>query len=323
MAGINRPKSSEEFTKGNLDLTHSLCAAVERVDRLIPIVFASSTQAELDNDYGNSKRGAEEILLGLKRKNKNPIFIYRLPNVFGKWALPNYNSAVATFCHNITRGLAVEIHDPASTVRLAYIDDVVDSFLSLLNSTVTEESVSCKVLAYETTVGMLVQQLQRFRESQVSSITERVGSGLTRALYATYVSYLPPDSFVYPIEQHADSRGVFVEMLRTPDCGQFSFFSARPGITRGGHYHHSKNEKFLVVKGEARFRFRHIYTNQFYEVFTSDKKSEIVQTSPGWAHDITNVGHEDLICILWANEIFDRDNPDTISSPIPDNFGSK
>ena len=244
LAGTNRPKSSEEFSRGNVDLTLALCTAVEKVDRLIPIVFASSVQADLDNDYGNSKRRAEEILLDLKVKNNSPIYIYRLPNVFGKWALPNYNSAVATFCHNITRDLPVEIHNPETTMQLAYIDDVVDSFLSLLTSPISQESVFCEVLTYKTTVGALVQQLQRFKESQVSSITERVGSGLTRALYATYISYLPSCSFVYPIKQHSDSRGLFVEMLRTPDCGQFSFFSARPGITRGGHYHHRKMRSF-------------------------------------------------------------------------------
>ena len=321
LAGINRPQSSDEFATGNTGLTEQLCAAIKASSRKVSVVYASSIQAERDNDYGSSKRAAEDALLAMQQDTGNPVYIYRLPNVFGKWARPNYNSAVATFCHNIARDLPIQINDPSATIRLVYIDDVVDNFMALL---VGIESISpridnafVKVLPeYRISVGELVDQLNRFKATRDNLIAEPVGKGLVRALYSTYVSYLTPECFTYPVQQHGDSRGVFVEMLKTPDAGQFSFFTAHPGITRGGHYHHSKTEKFLVIKGKACFRFRHMLTGEFYVLHTSGEYSEIVETVPGWTHDVTNVGDDELICMLWANEIFDRDKPDTFACPL-------
>lgn len=321
LAGINRPQHPEEFVTGNTGLTEQLCAAIRDSGKQIPVVYTSSIQAERDNDYGSSKRAAEEVLLALRQDTGNPVYIYRLPNVFGKWARPNYNSAVATFCHNVARDLPIQINDPSAVIRLVYVDDVVDSFMALLAGT---ESISPRIdnayvevaPEYRISVGELADQLYRFKATRDNLITEPVGTGLVRALYSTYVSYLPPERFTYPVQQHGDARGVFVEMLKTLDAGQFSFFTAHPGITRGGHYHHSKTEKFLVIKGKACFRFRHMLTGEYYELHTSGEHSEIVETVPGWTHDVTNVGDDELICMLWANEIFDRDKPDTFACPL-------
>ncbi|MCK2150067.1 NAD-dependent epimerase/dehydratase family protein [Marinobacter alexandrii] len=316
LAGINRPKDPAEFQTGNADLTQALCDAVEQTDRQIPIVYTSSIQVDRGNDYGNSKQGAEDSLLALNEKTDNPVYIYRLPNVFGKWARPNYNSAVATFCHNIARGLPVQINDPDAVVNLVYVDDLITSFLSLIETGDQNGPFVEVEPTYQILVGEMADQLHRFKATRDNLVTEPVGKGLVRALYSTYVSYLPPKSFTYKVPQHGDERGVFVEMLKTQDSGQFSFFTAHPGVTRGGHYHHSKTEKFLVIKGEAGFRFRHILTGEFYELFTSGESPEIVETVPGWTHDITNVGGTELVCMLWANEMFDRENPDTYACPM-------
>ena len=321
LAGINRPQYPEEFVTGNTGLTEQLCAAIKCSGRKVPVVYTSSIQVDRDNDYGSSKLAAEDALLALRQDTGSPVFIYRLPNVFGKWARPNYNSAVATFCHNVARDLPIQINDPSAVIRLVYVDDVVDSFMALLTDV---ESFNTRFYSgfvevapeYHISVGELADQLYRFKSTRNNLVTEPVGTGLVRALYSTYVSYLPPEHFTYPVQQHGDARGVFVEMLKTQDSGQFSFFTAHPGITRGGHYHHSKTEKFLVIRGKACFRFRHMLTGDFYELYTSGEKSEIVETVPGWTHDITNVGDDELICMLWANEIFDREKPDTFSSPV-------
>lgn len=316
LAGINRPQDPAEFTTGNARLTQALCNAVRASGRSIPVIYSSSIQAGRDNDYGTSKREAEEALLALHEATGNPVYIYRLANVFGKWARPNYNSAVATFCHNIARDLPVQINDPDAVIKLVYVDDVIASFITLLGGEPQAGPFVEVEPVYQITVGELVRQLNRFKATRDNLITEPVGTGLVRALYSTYVSYLPPERFTYTVPRHGDERGVFVEMLKTPDAGQFSFFTAHPGVTRGGHYHHSKTEKFLVIRGKACFRFRHMLTGEFYELFTDGTRPEIVETVPGWTHDITNVGEEELVCMLWANEIFDRDNPDTFACPV-------
>jgi UDP-2-acetamido-2,6-beta-L-arabino-hexul-4-ose reductase len=236
--------------------------------------------------------------------------------VFGKWCRPNYNSVVATFCHNIARGLPVTVNDPNGALRLVYIDDVVNQMLALLDAPDAVGGFVEVQPSYDTTVGDLARTLQGFRDTRSHLLTDRVGSGLTRALYATYVSYLPSEAFAYEVPRHADSRGVFVEMLKTPDCGQFSYFTARPGVTRGDHYHHSKTEKFLVIKGSARFGFRHIDSGETHELVSLGGQAQIVETIPGWTHNITNIGDDELIVMLWANEVFDRERPDTIGMKV-------
>jgi UDP-2-acetamido-2,6-beta-L-arabino-hexul-4-ose reductase len=316
LAGVNRPVDPADFTVGNAELTQTLCELAAQSGRRVPIIYTSSIQAEKDNPYGKSKREAELALTALAERMKGGVHIFRLPNVFGKWCRPNYNSVVATFCHNICRDLPIQINDPDAEVTLVYIDDVIKRFVEVMDRQADEELFAKVEPQYVTTVGELAEQISAFKHSRQTLITERVGSGLARALYATYVSYLPPAAFSYTIPQYGDPRGVFVEMLKTPDSGQFSYFTAHPGITRGGHYHHSKTEKFLVIKGEARFGFRHIVTNEYYAIDTSGSKPEIVETVPGWTHDITNIGQDEMIVMLWANEIFDRERPDTYARPV-------
>ncbi len=323
LAGVNRPQDPEEFTTGNFDFTRDLCQAVARAAHAaakpIPILYASSSQAALENAYGKSKRAAEETLATTGQDPLIPVHVFRLPNVFGKWCRPNYNSVVATFCHNVARKLPLQINDPGAPLTLAYIDDVIGRFVQIMDGAARltdSDGFETMQPQYVTTVGELAQQLQAFRDSRSSLMTEHVGRGLMRALYATYVSYLPTEEFSYDVPQYVDQRGVFVEMLKTPDCGQFSFFTARPGVTRGGHYHHSKTEKFLVIKGQAVFRFRHMQTGETHELQTSGEKPTIVETVPGWTHDITNNGEDELVVMLWANEVFDRTRPDTYDCPI-------
>jgi len=323
LAGVNRPQDPQEFTTGNADLTQALCQAVcdvaQSTGKKIPIVCTSSTQAGRDNAYGQSKLAAESALQAAATSHGVPVHIFRLPNVFGKWCKPNYNSAVATFCHNTARGLPIQVNDPAAVVTLVHVDDVINRFVQLMDgadAAVGPDGFATVAPQYTTTVGELARQIAAFKDSRTTLMTERVGTGLVRALYATYVSYLPVELFTYTVPQYADPRGVFAEMLKTPDCGQFSFFTAHPGITRGGHYHHSKTEKFLVIKGQARFKFRHMQTGQTHELVTTGDKSEVVETVPGWTHDITNMGTDEMVVMLWANEVFDRERPDTFACPL-------
>lgn len=317
LAGVNRPQDPTEFDDGNADFSLRLVSILGSLPGpRPPVAFASSTQATLDNVYGRSKRAAEDALLHYQRQCRMPVYIFRLTNVFGKWCRPNYNSVVATFCHNIARDLPVKINDPSAPLRLVYIDDVLDQMLALLGPTPPEPGFVEVTPAYDTTVGELADALRRFRATRDGLVTDRVGAGLTRALYATYVSYLPPEAFAYSVPRHADPRGTFVEMLKTPDCGQFSYFTAGPGVTRGEHYHHTKTEKFLVIKGSARFEFRQIDTGETHELVTHGGEARIVETIPGWTHNITNIGDDELIVMLWANEVFDRARPDTTAMKV-------
>lgn len=320
LAGENRPAEESTFALVNAGLTAALCSAIQNefrsTGRHVHLVLASSTQVERDNSYGRSKLAAEAAVQTLANEAGNPCVIFRLPGVFGKWCKPNYNSVVATFCHNIARDLPIQINDPAANLRLVYVDDVVEALLAALDKPAPGCVHAQVETEYTTTLGKLANQIRAFGNCRSTLMTERVGTGFVRALYATYVSYLPNEKFSYPVTQHADPRGVFVEMLKTPDSGQFSYFTAHPGITRGGHYHHTKTEKFLVIKGEALFRFRHLLTNELAELRTSGCTPQVVDTIPGWTHDITNVGDDEMILMLWANENFDRERPDTVASKV-------
>jgi UDP-2-acetamido-2,6-beta-L-arabino-hexul-4-ose reductase len=316
LAGVNRPKTEEEFAAGNQLFTEQLCSLLADSGRKPPVIFASSTQAPLDNAYGRSKLAAENALLDYGRRTGAPVYLFRLTNVFGKWARPNYNSAVATFCHNIVHGLPIKVNDPAAKLRLIYIDDVAEAFLRCLTESRPAAGYVEAGPVYETTVGEVADIVAGFAESRSSLLSPPVGTGLIRALYATYVSYLPAALFAYTVPQYSDPRGTFMEVLKTPDCGQFSYFTAHPGITRGEHYHHTKTEKFVVIRGKAEFRFRQIETGEVHDIIVRGGEGRIVETIPGWAHDITNVGDDELIVMLWANEIFDRARPDTIAMKV-------
>jgi UDP-2-acetamido-2,6-beta-L-arabino-hexul-4-ose reductase len=343
LAGANRPVDVADFARVNTELTRILCEAIAATGRPIPLILASSTQAELDNPYGQSKRAAEQLVESFAGETGNLVAIYRLPSVFGKWCKPNYNSVVATFCYNIARNLPIEINDATTTLQLVYVDDVLDHFIRFLDESIehncflglTQETFTArkpkatadsigftdqrfaKVKPLNTiTLGKLAKQLSAFQRSRTTLISERVGTGLTRALYATYISYLPPEQFAYDLPQYRDERGIFVEMLKTPDCGQISFFTVYPAVTRGSHYHHTKTEKFLVLRGVARMCFRQMVTGETYEVTVSGDKLQVIDTIPGWVHDITNVGDCEVLVMLWANEIFDRQRPDCISCEV-------
>ena len=313
LAGENRPLDQESFNTVNVGLTSLICDLASSIDRKIPVILASSTQAALDNPYGRSKLESEIVAKKFERSTGSPVYIYRLPGVFGKWCKPNYNSVVATFCHNICRDIPIQIHNPESEINLVYIDDVLEEFISVIQGHRNSKDVLSIKPEYRIQLQELSDQIKSFKNSRNSLVLERVGRGLVRKLYSTYVSYLPPEDFSYPIPSYGDERGLFAEVLKTKDSGQFSFFTAKPGVTRGGHYHHSKTEKFLVIQGRAKFNFKHIISGETYEINTSGNKLEIIETVPGWSHSITNSGAEEMVVMLWANEIFRSDKPDTVA----------
>ena len=315
LAGANRPADPAEFMAVNRGTADLVADAVRAAGRPIRIAYASSSRAGEPTDYGRSKLAGEERLTSLGKETGSPIHVLRLPNVFGKWARPNYNSAVATFCHNIARGLPIEVNDPAAPLTLVYIDDVVATLVAIVDGQVAAGMVAVDPV-YQTTVGAVAETIAGFRRDREQNLIDCVGGGLTRALYSTYVAALPVEEFSYAITAHTDPRGSFSEMLKTRTSGQFSYFTAYPGVTRGGHYHHTKTEKFLIVHGTARFGFRHVVTGETHEIIVSGDRPEIVETVPGWAHDVTNIGDTELISLLWANEIFDRAHPDTVAAKV-------
>ena len=320
LAGVNRPQNSTEFTTGNAEFTQTVCNALAAAGCKARVVLASSTQAAQDNPYGRSKAAAESAVRAYSAASGAPVHVFRLPNVFGKWARPNYNSAVATFCHNVANGLPISVNEAAPPLNLVYVDDVVQAFLNCLQApaqgSTSPDAFDFVAPVYSTTVAEVAATVQGFADSRNTLLTDRVGTGLVRALYSTYISYLPPTAFAYTVPRHADPRGEFVEMLKTPDAGQFSYFTAHPGVTRGEHYHHSKTEKFLVLKGTAHFGFRHILTGETHELVTRGGEAQIVETVPGWTHNISNIGEDEMIVMVWANEVFDRQRPDTVAMKV-------
>jgi len=315
LAGVNRPPHPDGYAE-NASMTDWLCRELLEAGRATPIIYSSSVHVARDDAYGRSKAQAEQRLERYAAESGADVRSLRLRSIFGKWSRPDYNSVVSTFCHRVTRDLPLRIDDPAATLMLVYIDDVVEGLIGYLRSFQEGDAAMARVPEYRTSVGELAATLQAFRESRDSLRLGRVGDGFLRALYATYVSYLPTDRFDYPVAQYADPRGRFIEMLKTTDSGQFSFFTAVPGATRGGHYHHTKTEKFLVMRGRARFRFRHMRSGERFELETRGEEPRIVETIPGWAHDITNIGEEEMLVLLWANEVFDRASPDTYREPL-------
>jgi len=310
LAGINRPKEVNEFYEGNSNLTKEIVNILKEENKNTPILITSSTQALLNNDYGKSKLEAENILKEYNQKTNANIYIYRLPNVFGKWSKPNYNSVIATWCNNITKNLDIQVNNKDTKLNLVYVDDLVFSFIEKLTNNSSE--IYCEVdIIYEKTLGDIKELLYGFKNNRENLLIPNVGSGFERALYATYLSFLNSDDFSYTLKGHEDERGTFYEILKTLNSGQFSLSTTAPGVTRGNHYHHTKNEKFLVVRGEALIEFRHILTNEIISYEVSDKKMQIVEMIPGYTHNIKNTGNEEMILFLWANETFDQNKQDT------------
>jgi UDP-2-acetamido-2,6-beta-L-arabino-hexul-4-ose reductase len=311
LAGVNRPENISEFYQGNTDLTQTILELAQKHERKIPILLSSSTQASQDNDYGKSKLAAEELVQAYGERNNVPVFIYRLPNVFGKWCRPNYNSVIATWCYNTAHDLPIAINNRNTLLTLVYIDDVIASFMDCLNPDTQLSGLVNVESVYEKTLDEIETLLIEFKHSRESLLIPKVGSGFERVLYATYLSYLPTDNFSYPLKGHSDARGTFYEILKTQDSGQFSISTTQPGVTRGNHYHHTKNEKFLVIKGEALIELRHIVTNEIVQYRVSGEQMQVVEMITGYTHNITNVGDTEMLLLIWANEIFNPEHPDT------------
>jgi UDP-2-acetamido-2,6-beta-L-arabino-hexul-4-ose reductase len=315
LAGANRPREDSEYLRVNRDYAAWAAGVIAQAGRKPLVAYSSSTKALDDSEYGRSKRAGEQALLDLAAADKATVSIWRLPNLFGKWARPNYNSVVATFCHNAARGEPHRIDDLAAPLSLLYIDDLIDQWLPLLaNRPATGIVAPQKV--HDTTVGEVAELIVGFATSRERGWIDDLGSGFARALYATFVAALPPGKASYALDAKTDGRGSFVEVLKTAGGGQVSFFTALPGATRGGHYHHSKVEKFVVAHGKARFRFRHVLSGEQFELAGSADEPKVIETIPGWAHDVTNIGDSELVVISWANEIFDPARPDTVRMPL-------
>lgn len=311
LAGVNRPKDEKEFFQGNSGLTEEIVMFLKENNKKIPILITSSIQAELDNAYGKSKKLSEETLLMYGDSSKAKVFIYRLPNVFGKWCRPNYNSAVATFCNNIAKGEEIWVSDPNIELTLVYIDDVVRCLISSMED---KNSLSGYVkvdIEHKATLGKIVQLLNSFVESRKSLMVPNMEDEFTKKLYSTYLSYLPEDKFSYPLKMNIDNRGSFTEFLKSSDKGQVSVNISKPGITKGNHWHHTKNEKFLVVSGEGLIQFRKIDSDEIIEYKVSGEKLEVIDIPVGYTHNIINIGTTDMVTIMWVNEIFDKEKPDT------------
>ena len=312
LAGINRPKDQSEFMDGNFGFTQELLETLKKHHNTCPVLISSSTQAERENPYGTSKRAGEELTFAYGRETSANVLVYRFPNVFGKWCRPNYNSVIATFCHNVTRGLPIQVNDPEAKLKLVYIDDVVKELIRAMEGHGNKISDYYEVAtAYDAKLGEIVDLIDSFKNSRSDRFIPDMSDDFTKKLYSTYLSYLPMDQFNYDLKMNIDQRGSFTEFLKSNDRGQVSVNISKPGITKGNHWHHSKNEKFLVVSGTGVIRFRKVDSEEVIEYLVSGEKMEVLDIPIGYTHNIENIGDVDMVTIMWANELFDPNNPDT------------
>lgn len=317
LAGVNRPEKDEEFTEGNATLTETLSQMLQEAGNKAPVLMTSSIQAALDNAYGKSKRQGEEFLLQHGRENNSPVYVYRLANLFGKWSRPNYNTVIATWCYNIANGHEIEISNPNHEIEFCYIDDVINAFLDALMGNPTKDGDYCVVeTTYHVTLGHLSELLYSFKKNRETLKLPKTGDDFTAKLYATYLSFLPEDDFSYFLKMNVDQRGSFTEFVKTADFGQVSINISKPGITKGNHWHHTKNEKFLVVSGNGVIRFRHVFSKEVIEYFVSGDKLEVVDIPTGYTHNIENLGKSDMVTVMWASEAFDPERPDTFFEEV-------
>lgn len=318
LAGVNRPQNTDEFMTGNFGFATTLLDTLKKYKNTCPVMLSSSTQAALENPYGQSKKAGEELFFRYAAETGAKVLVYRFPNVFGKWCRPNYNSAVATFCHNIANDLPITVNDRNHPMTLVYIDDVVSELINALCGRETRDGDFCKVpVEHHALLGEIADLLYSFRESRENRCTPDVTDGsLSKKLYSTYLSYLPTNRFSYPLKMNVDHRGSFTEILRTVHNGQFSVNISKPGITKGQHWHHTKNEKFLVVSGRGVIRFRQIDSDEVLEYFVSGDKLEVVDIPVGYTHNIENLGETDLVTFMWSNECFDPNHPDTYALEV-------
>lgn len=312
LAGVNRPKEQSEFMEGNFGFTSTLLETLKKHENTCPVMISSSTQAELNNPYGESKKAGEKLLMDYAQEAGAKVLIYRFPNVFGKWCRPNYNSAVATFCHNVTRNMPITVNDPSVIMNLVYIDDVVEELINALEGKENRAGEFCEVApVHVVTLGEIVDGIYSFKESREERSIPNMSDAFTKKLYSTYLSYLPEDQFSYDLKMNVDDRGSFTEFIKTPDRGQVSVNISKPDITKGNHWHHTKNEKFLVVSGEGVIRCRKIDSDEIIEYFVSGDKLEVVDIPVGYTHNIENLGKNDMVTVMWVNESFDPEKPDT------------
>ncbi len=317
LAGVNRPQNPDEFMKGNFGFASTLLEKLKAYGNRNPIMISSSTQAALDNPYGRSKKAGEELIFQYGAETGAKTLVYRFPNLFGKWCRPNYNSVVATFCHNVANGLPIQVNDPNVELTLAYVDDVVQELIAGLTGDERREGDYCVVsTTHRVKLGRIAELIQSFGEIRSSLYVPDLSDEFVKKLHATYTSYLPVKEFSYPLTMHCDARGSFTEILRTSDRGQFSVNVSKPGITKGEHWHHTKNEKFLVVSGKGVIRFRKPGETEVYEYFVSGDKMEVVDIPVGYTHNIENLGETDLVTFMWCNECFDPNKPDTYFLPV-------
>jgi UDP-2-acetamido-2,6-beta-L-arabino-hexul-4-ose reductase len=312
LAGVNRPQNEAEFTTGNVDLTADLLARLEAAGRTPVFVLSSSIQAERDNPYGRSKLGAEQAVLDWQRRSGASACIYRLANLFGKWSRPNYNTVVATFCHNIARGLPIAINNPDHELELCYIDDVVAAFLRHLDSPPAPERSRWTVSrTFRVTLADLADRIRALADMRGSLVVPDLADPLNRCLHATYLSFLAEDDFAGPVTLRTDNRGWLFELIKSPHFGQIFVSTTHPGITRGNHYHDTKIEKFCLIQGRAAIRFRHIFSDEVLTYEVDDQDIRIVDIPPGYTHHIENIGDVEMVVLFWANEVFDPDRMDT------------
>lgn len=331
LAGVNRPQNQEEFMQGNFGFASLLLDVLKKHQNTCPVMLSSSIQASLegrfaDSEYGRSKKAGEDLFFSYGKETGAQVLVYRFPNLFGKWCRPNYNSVVATFCHNIAHGLPIQVNDPEATIDLVYIDDVIDELLLALKGLFhMDEKGYCFVPeVYPVKLGRIAELLHSFYDSRkLRSVPDMTEGSFEKKLYATYLSYLPEDSYSYPLDMNTDERGSFTEILRTKDRGQFSVNISKPGVTKGNHWHHSKNEKFVVVSGKALIQFRKIgldpLTGEAYPVIeyhVSGEHIEVVDIPTGYTHNIINEGDTDLVTFMWCSECFDPEHPDTFAENV-------
>ncbi len=311
LAGVNRPKNDGEFITGNANLTQDIVDILKSNGKSTPILLSSSIQAQKDNPYGKSKKMAEDAVLEYGKTAT--AYVYRFPNLFGKWSRPNYNSVVATFCHNIAHDLPIQINDENYLLPLCYVDDVVRECMKCLDGKkrIASDGFCHAETTYQITLGELAEKIRSFKEIRETSVIPDMADNFTRILHSTYLSYLEEDNFSYFPTLHSDDRGWLFELIKQPHAGQIFVSLTKPGITRGNHYHHTKVEKFAVAQGEAVIRFRKIDSDEVLEYRVSGDKPEIVDIPPGYTHNIENIGDTDVLTLFWSCELFDPDNPDT------------
>lgn len=333
LAGVNRPKDPKEFYEGNGGLTELIVEYLKLHNKNTPILITSSTHSELDNDYGKSKKQSEDALIKYSEECDAKVYIFRLPNLFGKWCRPNYNSAVATFCYNIAHELDVWINDPSIELSLVYIDDVIASIIDCIQEeniiklkhideevAITTTGASCIQIdnyyyevttVYKRTLGNIVDSLKMFRNMRKSLLIPDLSDGFNKALYSTYLTYLEDNDFSYYLDKKEDNRGWLAELVKSPQFGQMFVSKTHPGITRGNHWHHTKTEKFIVIQGQAAIRFRKIDGDKVIEYTVDGEKPQVLDIPPGYTHSIENIGEDEVITLFWSNEMFNSEKPDT------------